>query len=77
MRHPTLDNLRTAPAHAPGPCAYYCNSGSRLAGKPYRRSRPRADPANPWNMMHARGRDATFAPCWDDDTDPVVDGGHK
>lgn len=38
---------------------------------------PRRDPANPWDLSHPRWEGRSFAPSWDDDTDPVVSGGHK
>lgn len=38
---------------------------------------PRRDPANPWKLDHPRWQDTNFAPCWDDDTDPMIAGGHK
>lgn len=38
---------------------------------------PRRDPASPWDLSHARWIGREFAPSWDDDTDPVVSGGHK
>jgi hypothetical protein len=40
-------------------------------------SRPRRDPRNPFDMNHPRWKDREFAPSWDDDTDPIVEGGHK
>lgn len=39
--------------------------------------RPRRDPANPWDLNSPRWEGVTFAVSWDEDTDPVVDGGHK
>lgn len=39
--------------------------------------RPRNDPANPWDLTHARWQGWTFAPAWDDDTDPPDTEGHK
>lgn len=38
---------------------------------------PRRDPANPWKLDHPRWQGREFAPCWDDDTDPIGEGGHK
>jgi hypothetical protein len=38
---------------------------------------PRMDPANPWDMTHSKWTGRTFSVSWDEDTDPVVDGGHK
>jgi hypothetical protein len=38
---------------------------------------PRKDPGNPWDMTHARWANTAFALCWDEDTDPVVEGGHR
>lgn len=43
----------------------------------YSMSLPRRDPTNPWNMAHPRWQGQQFAPSWDEDTDPVVAGGHK
>lgn len=39
--------------------------------------RPRLDPANPWDLSSPRWEGVTFAPPWDEDLDPVVDGGHR
>jgi hypothetical protein len=38
---------------------------------------PRMDPATPWDMTHSKWAGTTFSVSWDEDTDPVVDGGHK
>jgi len=38
---------------------------------------PRRDPANPWDLGHPRWEGREFAPSWEEDTDPVVSGGHK
>ena len=69
--------------HAPWLCrADYEKETARLLGQGmsclvYSVSRPRRDPANPWNMEHPRWQAYEFAPSWDEDTDPVVEGGHK
>lgn len=39
--------------------------------------RPRRDEANPWDMAHPKWADTEFAVSWDEDTDPIVEGGHK
>lgn len=39
--------------------------------------RPRLDPANPWDLSSPRWQGASFAPPWDEDPDPLVDGGHR
>jgi hypothetical protein len=39
--------------------------------------RPRADPANPWDMSSQRWKDVEFAVSYDKDTDPIVMGGFK
>lgn len=39
--------------------------------------RPRKDPANPFDLNSEKWKNAEFAPAWDDDTDPIADGGHK
>ncbi len=39
--------------------------------------RPRTDPSNPWDMRNPKWANVEFAVSWDDDTDPIVDGGHK
>lgn len=39
--------------------------------------RPRLDPANPWELSSSRWEGVTFAPPWDEDPDPVVDGAHR
>jgi len=40
-------------------------------------ARPRRAANAPWDLTHPRWRNAVFAPAWEDDTDPVVDGVHK
>jgi hypothetical protein len=40
-------------------------------------TRPRKGSGAPWDMNHPRWKNATFAPSWDDDTDPVCMNGHK
>lgn len=39
--------------------------------------RPRLDPSNPFDLNHNKWKGMEFAPSWDDDPDPVVEGGHK
>jgi hypothetical protein len=39
--------------------------------------RPRRDPANPWDLTHPKWAKAEFAVSWDEDSDPVVEGGHR
>lgn len=39
--------------------------------------RPRKDPANPWDLASPRWQGVEFAMSWDEDTDPIVMGGHK
>jgi hypothetical protein len=39
--------------------------------------KPRSDPANPWDISHAKWKNVEFAPSWEEDTDPVVEGGYK
>ncbi|GGY34742.1 hypothetical protein [Pseudoduganella albidiflava] len=39
--------------------------------------RPRRDPANPWDLTSPRWQGVRFAVSWDEDTDPVVMGGHR
>ena len=43
----------------------------------YGRRRPRKDPRNPFDMSHPKWKNVQFAPSWDDDTDPVVEGVFK
>lgn len=38
---------------------------------------PRRDPTNPFKLDHPKWQGCEFAPCWDEDTDPIVAGGHK
>lgn len=38
---------------------------------------PRRDPSNPWDMAHPKWATREFAPSWEDDTDPIVEGGHR
>jgi hypothetical protein len=61
--------------------SFYLEAGRLLnAGKScvvYIIRRPRLDPANPWDLSSPRWQGATFAPSWDEDPDPVVDGGHR
>lgn len=69
--------------HAPPLCnAQFEAEVARLVGRGmscmvYGWRRPRRDPANPWDLSKARWHGVEFAPSWDDDTDPIVDGGHK
>lgn len=39
--------------------------------------RPRKDSTNPWDLNNDKWNGVDFAPSWDDDTDPVIAGGHK
>ena len=39
--------------------------------------RPRKDATNPWDMTHAKWARTEFSVSWDEDTDPIVEGGHK
>ena len=39
--------------------------------------RPRKDPSNPWDLSNPKWKDRQFAISWDEDDDPIVDGGHK
>jgi len=43
----------------------------------YGERRPRQDPRRPRDLCHPKWQHTLFAPSWDDDTDPVVAGGHK
>jgi hypothetical protein len=49
----------------------------RLSCMIYGFRRPRKDPHNPWDMTHARWAGIEFAVSWEEDTDPVVEGGHR
>ena len=62
--------------------ARYREEAERLLGKRmsclvYGFRRPRLDPSNPWDLTKDKWKGVEFAPCWDDDRDPSVDGGHK
>lgn len=50
---------------------------NRIAALVYNLKLPRRDPANPFDMSHPKWKNAKFAPSWDDDKDPVMEGGHK
>jgi len=69
--------------HAPGLCIAQCEAEiARLhaAGQScmlYGWRRPRKDPANPWDLGSDRWKGVEFAPAWDEDSDPVVEGGHR
>lgn len=43
----------------------------------YGQRRPRPDPTHPWDRSGPRWRNAVFAPCWDEDPDPVYHEEHK
>lgn len=69
--------------HAPILCtADYLNEVQRLISSNhscmiYGFRRPRKDLANPWDLTNARWKGVQFASGWDDDTDPIVLGGHR
>lgn len=78
-RHEGDDFLRRAPVLCR---ADYLRERHRLLAKGmslmvYGFLRRRLDPANPWDPSKARWKNVTFAPSWDEDKDPVIDGGHK
>ena len=52
----------------------------RAAGTPalvYGLKLPRGDAANPFDLNHPKWKGIKFAPSWDLDRDPIMDGGHK
>jgi len=69
--------------HAPGLCnAQFDAEIARLQGRGlscmvYGWRLPRKDPSNPWDLSKAKWQGVEFAPAWEDDSDPVVEGGHK
>jgi hypothetical protein len=69
--------------HAPALCsADYGKEVERLVALNlpcliYGFRRPRNDPSNPWDLSNPKWADRQFAVSWDEDTDPIVMGGHK
>jgi hypothetical protein len=69
--------------HAPRLCsAQYQKEMERLCAERvpaliYSFKLPRRDPANPFDLSHPKWKDVEFAPSWDEDQDPIVEGGHK
>ena len=69
--------------YAPELCSADCEkevqrlSALNLSCLIYGSRRPRKDPANPWDMNNPKWVDVQFAASWDEDVDPIVNGGHR